>query len=39
MKLHGYPDFTAHKMAHDALKKQVLDFQSEFQGLRERTSR
>src|ERR1035438_4801402 len=31
MKLHGYPDFAAHKSAHEALKKQVLDFQREFE--------
>jgi hemerythrin-like metal-binding protein len=31
MKLHGYPDFAAHKAAHEALKKQVVDFQSTFQ--------
>ena len=31
MKLHAYPDFAAHKAAHEALKKQVLDFQREFE--------
>jgi hemerythrin len=30
MQQHGYPDFAAHKMAHEALKKQVIDFQTEF---------
>src|SRR4051794_35003410 len=31
MKLHGYPDFAAHKAQHDALVKQVLALQTEFQ--------
>ena len=31
MKLHGYQDFAAHRSAHEALKKQVRDFQNEFQ--------
>ena len=31
MKLHAYPDFAAHQSGHEALKKQVLDFQREFQ--------
>jgi len=31
MKTHAYPDFAAHQSAHEALKKQVMDFQREFQ--------
>jgi len=31
MKLHSYPDFAAHKAQHDALVKQVLALQAEFQ--------
>jgi len=31
MRLHGYPDFAAHKAEHDALTKQVVQFQQEFQ--------
>jgi hemerythrin-like metal-binding protein len=31
MKLHSYPDFAAHKAQHDALVKQVLALQTEFQ--------
>jgi len=31
MKLHSYPDLAAHKSEHEALTKQVLDFQSAFQ--------
>jgi hemerythrin len=31
MKLHGYPDFAAHKLVHEALTKQVVDFQGEFE--------
>ena len=30
MQLHQYPDFAAHKAEHDALVKQVLAFQTEF---------
>jgi hemerythrin len=30
MQQHCYPDFAAHKLAHDALKRQVVDFQTEF---------
>ena len=30
MQLHKYPDFAAHKAEHDALAKQVLAFQAEF---------
>jgi len=31
MKLHSYPGFAAHKVQHDALVKQVLALQTEFQ--------
>ena len=31
MRLHGYPDFPAHKAEHDALTRQVVQFQQEFQ--------
>ena len=30
MQLHKYPDFAAHKAEHDALAKQVVAFQAEF---------
>ena len=30
MKLHAYPNFTAHKAEHDALTKQVLEVQAKF---------
>ena len=30
MQLYKYPNFAAHKAQHDALVKQVLDFQAEF---------
>ncbi len=30
MRLHAYPAFDAHKAEHDALTKQVLQFQAEF---------
>lgn len=30
MKMHAYPDFAAHHAAHEALTKQVKDFQREF---------
>lgn len=30
MKLHGYPDFAAHKREHDSLTQQVLDLQQQF---------
>jgi hemerythrin len=30
MQLHQYPDFAKHKAQHDALVKQVLAFQTEF---------
>ena len=30
MQLHKYPDFAAHKAQHDALGKQVLAFQAEY---------
>lgn len=30
MKLHGYPDFAAHKKEHDSLTQQVLDLQEQF---------
>jgi hemerythrin len=32
MQLHHYPDFARHKAEHDALVKQVLAFQAEFNG-------
>jgi len=32
MQLHHYPDFANHKAAHDALVKQVVAFQTEFNG-------
>ena len=32
MQLHHYPDFVRHKAEHDALVKQVLAFQTEFNG-------
>ena len=31
MKAHAYPDFAAHRSVHEALKKQVMDFQEKFQ--------
>jgi hemerythrin len=31
MQLHQYPDFAKHKAEHDALTKQVLAFQAEFE--------
>jgi hemerythrin-like metal-binding protein len=31
LQQHGYPDLAAHKVAHEALKKKVREFQSEFQ--------
>jgi hemerythrin len=31
MRLHDYPEFAAHKAEHDALTKQVLTFQADFQ--------
>src|ERR1017187_3080931 len=31
MKRHSYPDFAAHQAVHEAMKKQVLAFQREFQ--------
>jgi hemerythrin-like metal-binding protein len=31
MGLHGYPELAAHKAAHDALTKKVLQFQADFQ--------
>jgi hemerythrin-like metal-binding protein len=31
MLLHGYPDLAAHRAEHEALTKQVLAFQSDFQ--------
>ena len=31
MRLHDYPDAAAHKAEHDALTKQVLKFQEDFQ--------
>jgi hemerythrin len=30
MQLHGYPDFATHKAQHDALVKQVMAFQTDF---------
>lgn len=30
MRLHGYPDFAAHKAKHDALVQQVVAFQTDF---------
>jgi hemerythrin len=30
MQLHKYPDFAAHKAQHNALTKQVVAFQTEF---------
>lgn len=30
MKLHGYPDFAAHKREHDSLTQQVLELQEQF---------
>jgi hemerythrin len=30
MRLHDYPDFAAHKIEHDALVRQVLNFQDDF---------
>src|ERR1035438_2668581 len=30
MQMHGYPDFAKHKAEHDALVKQVVAFQAEF---------
>ncbi len=30
MRTHNYPDFAAHKAEHDALTKQVLKFQEDF---------
>jgi hemerythrin len=32
MRLNDYPDFQAHKAQHDALTKQVLAFQADFEG-------
>jgi hemerythrin len=32
MQLHKYPDFDKHKAEHDALTRQVLAFQAEFNG-------
>jgi hemerythrin len=32
MQLHHYPDFARHKAEHDALVKQVVAFQTEFNG-------
>ncbi len=32
MRLSDYPDFQAHKAQHDALTKQVLTFQADFDG-------
>jgi hemerythrin-like metal-binding protein len=32
MRWHKYPDFATHKAEHDALVKQVLAFQAEFNG-------
>src|ERR1035441_2664804 len=32
MQMHNYPDFARHKAEHDALVKQVLAFQAEFNG-------
>jgi hemerythrin-like metal-binding protein len=32
MQLHHYPDFAKHKAEHDALVKQVVAFQTEFNG-------
>lgn len=34
MRLHNYRDFAAHKAEHDALTKQVLQFQADFQNSR-----
>ena len=31
MRLNNYPDLSAHKMEHDALTRQVLQFQTDFQ--------
>jgi len=31
MRLHDYPDLAAHKAQHDALTRQVLDFQANFE--------
>jgi len=31
MKAHAYPDFAAHQLVHEAMKRQVLAFQREFQ--------
>jgi len=31
MRMHGYPDLAIHKEKHEALTKQVLDFQQAFQ--------
>lgn len=30
MRLHGYPDFAAHKAQHDALTSRVMQFQTDF---------
>jgi hemerythrin len=32
MRLNDYPDFQAHKAEHDALTRQVLAFQADFEG-------
>jgi hemerythrin len=32
MTLHGYSDLAPHKLEHETLKKQVVDFQHEFEG-------
>ena len=30
MRMHGYPELAAHKAEHDALTRQVLEFQADF---------